>query len=395
MKRLGSLVFVRHGESVWNVTDKINGRQTRFTGWADIPLSSTGESQARACGVCMANLNLSFDKVYTSLLKRSRKTFEIISKEIPVSSLPDEIVSSWRLNERHYGALVGLSELEAEPIFGHDQVLEWRRSWSSRPPPMNISSFIEKHSFNTIDDSSINWPWQNMLWTKAMTITTPVSEDGIIGNELHSIDEHPYPAIPNTESLEDTARRVLPLWIEEIFPRIVRGETILVVGHSNTIRSMIKHLDGISDDRIRDVTIPSAIPLVYNFFKDLQTKEIRTIGKSSASGMKGRYIVNKDLLELSLAASQNLEMCDYLDHDNGEEFKKYLAKALQKVENKSSKGLNTLNFASNSLTEVIGGGGGGGHAQSSSETIMESGWMTFENVPYNPNIDWELERRNE
>lgn len=363
MKRLGTLVFVRHGESVWNVTDKSLKRETRFTGWADIPLSAVGKAQAKASGKCMSKLNLSFDKVFTSLLRRSRHTFEILSKEIPPYRLPDEVVATWRLNERHYGALVGLSKSEAEPMFGREKVMGWRRSWDLRPPPMNEEQF-HLNSFNTIDDKDVDWEWQKKIWTSAITLKSKIDDNGNKGVDTMTIDESPYPPIPLAESLEDTARRVLPLWKEDIFPCILNGKTILVVGHSNTIRSMVKHLDNLSHQNVKDVTIPSAIPLVYTFFQNLETNEIKTVGKASPQGMRGRFIVNKELLELSLSASQNLEMSENLD--DGEDFKKLISETLNKMENKVGYG------NSSSLAEMIDN-----RNENNEKYIMKSGWMTF------------------
>ena len=130
MRHLGRLFIVRHGESVWNITDKSLKRETRFTGWADIPLSEIGEKQATASGHCLASLKIPIDAVFTSLLQRARLTYQLIEKNIPlIDKLNIPIIATWRLNERHYGALVGLSKQEAEDKMGKEKVMGWRRSW--------------------------------------------------------------------------------------------------------------------------------------------------------------------------------------------------------------------------------------------------------------------------
>ena len=137
MKKLGKLVFVRHGESIWNKTDPERGLTTRFTGWADIPLTDLGKLQAFAAGRCLLKLNFPFNAVYTSLLTRARETFDKIASQYYADGIKDiQVVASWRLNERHYGSLIGLSKVEAEEKLGREKVLGWRRSWDLRPPPM-------------------------------------------------------------------------------------------------------------------------------------------------------------------------------------------------------------------------------------------------------------------
>jgi 2,3-bisphosphoglycerate-dependent phosphoglycerate mutase len=136
MSKIGRVIFIRHGESIWNVTDPSRGLITKFTGWADVPLTLRGESQAQAAGRCLAAFNIQVDAAYTSLLRRSKDTFELISTTGPTSLRHIPIINSWRMNERHYGALVGLSKSEAETMFDYESVMGWRRSWELRPPPM-------------------------------------------------------------------------------------------------------------------------------------------------------------------------------------------------------------------------------------------------------------------
>jgi len=328
-------------------------------------MKQTGELQARASGRCLSNLNLRIDAVYTSMLQRSRWTYRYLAEEMPSlyknreSPLP--LVASWRLNERHYGALVGLSKSEAETRMGRIEVMGWRRSWNLRPPPM------EKHPYNyskSTDPSETKpmFDWQSEIWSKALRIESQHNLDGTYGKEILMIEQDAV--IPRSESLEDTANRVLPLWKKDIFPRIYAGENVLVVGHSNTIRSIVKHLDNLSEDGVREVVIPSAIPLIYSFALDAESSSVHSIGKASSLGMKGRFIVTKELLELSLSASQNLEMSENLDE--GDEFKNLLSEALSKVTTHSSTASNSLG----SLQDAEGS------SRPSSGSLMDSGWMT-------------------
>lgn len=272
------------------------------------------------------------------------------------------MVASWRLNERHYGALVGLSKSEAETRMGRTEVMGWRRSWNLRPPPMEK----HPHNYSKSADPSETKPMfdsQSEIWSKAMRIESHHNSDGTFGKETTLIEHDAV--IPRSESLEDTANRVLPLWKEDIFPRIFAGENVLVVGHSNTIRSIVKHLDDLSEDGVREVVIPSATPLIYSFALDSDSSSVHSIGKASSLGMKGRFIVTKELLELSLAASQNLEMSENLDE--GDEFKNLLSEALSKVTTHSLTDRSSLG----SLQDAEEGSS----RPSSPSSLMESGWM--------------------
>lgn len=188
------------------------------------------------------------------------------------------VVNSWRLNERHYGALIGLSKAEAYDKMG-PKVIEVRRSWDQRPPPMVKHPFY--HAFNAKDSSKPHFDWQSDIWTKAMTI-----EDDEAGKRQIKVDK--LADIPTAESLQDCALRVLPLWKQHILPRLVLGETVLIVAHSNTIRSMVKHIDNLDPVNVRHVTIPSAVPLLYSFAQDTVSGEIRPLGKPSSRGVRGR-----------------------------------------------------------------------------------------------------------
>lgn len=424
----GKLVFVRHGESLWNITNTGEGRVTRFTGWANIPMSDVGKQQAMASGRCLNKLGIEFDSVYTSVLERSVDTFELLAKEM-VGQTPVPVTHHWRLNERHYGALVGLSKADAETTLGKEKVMHWRRSWDGRPPPMNKHPFY--HSFiNPEQDGhppTFLFDWQSEIWSKALIMkrfpllnksndahvapddsgSNPYAEKGgeniYDGHHVHILDGltdsrteyETFAEIPKSESLADTADRVLPLWSQEILPRIVRGQNVLVVGHSNTIRGMVKHMDQISIDNIQKVTIPSAIPLVYQF--DLKEKmatggaaaegerdvELVPAGeKSSEIGLTGRFVVTKELLELTIAARQQFELSENLDEDDGLQFAGQVQGALKKVRKVSQ------SRTSGKITRKAGGKEGrkarliAEAAQKKDEeeemaVEMDEGWMTF------------------
>jgi 2,3-bisphosphoglycerate-dependent phosphoglycerate mutase len=274
-----------------------------------------------ASGRCLHQFKLhTFDAVYTSLLDRSTKTYDLIADELlrqkgndaPENTFKDpEIVQSWRLNERHYGALVGLSKEDAERLMGKEAVMEWRRSWDKRPPPMTKHPFYysipaEAGNFKPMFD------WQSEIWNKALTVIKTRGQPPVKTVERSAV-------IPLSESLKDCAGRVLPLWEKSIVPRLLAGENVLVVAHSNTIRGMVKHIDSetLSDENLRAVTIPSAIPLIYSFEAIVDEKgapNVKPIGKLSPLGVRGRFVVNKEVLMLSLQASQNKEMSENLDH---------------------------------------------------------------------------------
>lgn len=281
-KKLGRVIFVRHGESIWNVTDPRRGLVTRFTGWADIPLTDKGILQARAVGTCLDAFGIKPNAIYTSLLKRAVQTFEAIRSASTENLLKDStVIRSWRMNERHYGALMGLSKEQAQKKWG-PIVMEWRRSWSAIPPKCNREDLRE---------------FKQVVWAQPITIISEPGKQNIVATEKGV-------EVPESESLEDCFNRVLPLWNNGIGPRILKGETVLVVGHANSIRAMIKYIEGdsVSLENIRDIHIPSAIPLVYNFQSTLcpltSGVNIVPLGHPSPLGMRGKYIVSKEILSL-------------------------------------------------------------------------------------------------
>jgi 2,3-bisphosphoglycerate-dependent phosphoglycerate mutase len=221
------LVLLRHGESTWN-------QENRFTGWVDVDLTAKGIAEARQAGQLLKTHGLDFDITYTSVLKRAVRTLWLTLDEMDRMWLPT--VHSWRLNERHYGALQGLNKAETAAQYGDAQVHIWRRSYDIQPPPMDVS---HRHE---------------------------LAADPRYGR-VNAAD------LPLAECLKDTVHRVLPLWEESLAPAIRAGKRVLAVSHGNSMRAIIKHLDGISDADIVGLNIPNGVPLVYEL--DATLKPIR------------------------------------------------------------------------------------------------------------------------
>ena len=218
------LVLQRHGESVWN-------KENRFTGWTNIDLTNKGEEEARKAGQMLKKEGYVFDVAFTSVLKRAIRTLEITLKEIGLEKIP--VHKSWRLNERHYGALQGLNKSEMAAKFGEEQVHIWRRSYDIRPPAL------------TKDDS--RYPGNDPLFK--------------------GLDEKD---LPLTECLKDTVRRVMPYWNETIIPVLKNGKRAIISAHGNSLRALVKHLDNVADEVIPTLNIPTGIPLVYELDKNLK-----------------------------------------------------------------------------------------------------------------------------
>ena len=211
------LVLVRHGESAWN-------RENRFTGWTDVDLSEKGREEAREGGQVLKCEGYTFDVAYTSVLKRAIRTLWMVLDEMDLMWIP--VHRSWRLNERHYGALQGLNKAETAAKFGEEQVKIWRRSYDLPPPPL------------TPDDS--RYPGSDPRY---QTLTKE--------------------ELPLTECLKDTVARFLPLWHETIAPSIQSGRRVLIAAHGNSLRALVKYLDNISEKDIVELNIPTGMPLVY------------------------------------------------------------------------------------------------------------------------------------
>ena len=223
---MARLVLLRHGQSLWN-------REGRFTGWLDIDLSEKGRAEAKEAGRLMHNSSFVFDRAYTSVLKRAIRTLWIVLDEMDLMWIP--ALACWRLNERFYGDLQGNSKEKMEEKYGIKQVQRWRRGFRDRPPALP-------------DDDERN-PLHDLQY-KDLEISQ----------------------IPKTESLEDVQNRLLPFWQGQIAYELQQGKNVLVVSHGNTIRSQVKYLEGISDQDIEKVEIPTGVPLVYELDDHLQPK---------------------------------------------------------------------------------------------------------------------------
>ena len=231
------LVLLRHGQSQWTL-------ENRFTGWVDVPLSAQGEQEAKTAGRLLREEGLQFDVAYTSLLKRAIKTLWIALEELDLMWIP--VHRDWRVNERMYGALQGLNKAETAARHGEEQVLVWRRSYDVPPPPM------------AADDAG--WPGKDPRYA------------GLKPSEL-----------PASESLKDTVNRFLPYFESEIAPSIRRGQRVLIAAHGNSLRALIKHLDGVSDTDIVGLNIPTGVPLVYDLDDQLRpTAPGRYLGDAEA-----------------------------------------------------------------------------------------------------------------
>ena len=223
------LVLLRHGESGWN-------RENRFTGWTDVDLSAQGVEEARAAGRLLKAGGWSFDLAFTSVLKRAIRTLHLALEELEELWIPER--KDWRLNERHYGALQGLNKAETAAKFGEAQVLAWRRSYDTPPPALEAS------------------------------------------DERYEARDPRYRgvAVPTTECLKDTVARVIPYWESAIAPEVRSGRRVLVAAHGNSLRALIKHLDGVSDADIVGLNVPTGVPLVYELDAALRPLGHRYLG---------------------------------------------------------------------------------------------------------------------
>mgnify|MGYP001042384915 CR=1 FL=1 len=218
------LVLIRHGQSEWN-------EENRFTGWTDVDLSPAGVKEAQDAAKLLAQKGYTFDVAYTSVLKRAIRTLWIILDELDLMWIP--VHPSWRLNERHYGALQGLDKAETAARHSDEQVHIWRRSYDVPPPPL------------TADDP--RYPGKDPRYAD------------LLPEEL-----------PLTECLKDTVERMLPYWHETIAPQVRTGKRVIIAAHGNSLRALVKYLDKISDEEILALNIPTGIPLVYELDENLQ-----------------------------------------------------------------------------------------------------------------------------
>ncbi|HWM29252.1 MAG TPA: 2,3-diphosphoglycerate-dependent phosphoglycerate mutase [Woeseiaceae bacterium] len=241
----GKLGLCRHGQSDWNL-------RNLFTGWTDVDLTELGRQEAIDAGRTLRELGYQFDIAFTSVLKRAIRTLWLMQDELDVMWIP--VVRDWRLNERHYGALQGLNKAETAAKYGDEQVLVWRRSYSTAPPPLEVT------------------------------------------DERHPSHDKRYAGVadlPSTESLATTLDRVRPCWNELIAPQLMAGKNVLVAAHGNSLRALVKMLDGVSDDDIVGFNIPTGIPLAYELDDGLKPLSREFLGdpetvKAAAAAVAGQ-----------------------------------------------------------------------------------------------------------
>jgi 2,3-bisphosphoglycerate-dependent phosphoglycerate mutase len=241
------LVCLRHGESQWN-------KENRFTGWVDVDITEKGLEEAKYAAELLKNDGFEFDVAYTSVLKRAIRTLWTVMDGMDMMWLP--VIRNWRLNERHYGALQGLNKADTAAKYGDEQVLIWRRSYSTRPPLLT-----EEHEM---------YP----------------GKDRRYGN-MQKQD------IPLGECLEDTVERFVPYWENEIVPEIKSGKKVLIAAHGNSLRALVKHVDGMSEDDILKFNIPTGIPMVYEFDDDMKPLKRYFLGDQEELKKKMDAVANQ------------------------------------------------------------------------------------------------------
>ncbi len=240
------LVLIRHGQSQWNLDN-------RFSGWADIDLTPQGVAEATEAGALLKAAGHAFDVAHTSVLRRAVRTLWGVQEALEQMWLP--VLTDWRLNERHYGALTGLNKAEVAAKYGDAQVKIWRRSYDIPPPPLprEANESVHDPRYASLDPAEI----------------------------------------PDTECLKDTVARVLPYWHEVLAPAIRSGQRVLVVAHGNSLRALVKYLDGISDEAIVEMNIPNGVPLVYEFDEQLKPLRRDYLGDAAEIAAKMAAVANQ------------------------------------------------------------------------------------------------------
>jgi 2,3-bisphosphoglycerate-dependent phosphoglycerate mutase len=241
------LVLLRHGESIWN-------RENRFSGWTDVPLSEAGEREAKEGGRLLREEGFAFDVAFTSVLKRAIKTLWLVLEEMDRMWIP--VHHTWRLNERHYGALQGLNKAETAAKFGDAQVKIWRRAYDTPPPPL--------------EDGDPRLETDNPRYA------------GLAPGEF-----------PKTECLKDTVGRFLPYWHETISPTLRSGKRVIIAAHGNSLRALVKYLDEVSDQEIVELNIPTGIPLVYELDEELRPLRHYYLGDQAAVEAAMQAVANQ------------------------------------------------------------------------------------------------------
>jgi 2,3-bisphosphoglycerate-dependent phosphoglycerate mutase len=246
-KPMIKLVLLRHGESIWN-------KENLFTGWTDVDLSDQGKVEARHAGELLKAEGYTFDVAFTSVLKRAIRTLWIALDKLDLMWIPVE--HSWRLNERHYGALQGLNKAQTAAKYGDDQVLVWRRSYDEPPP--------------ALEKSDPRYPGADPRYR------------GLSSSDL-----------PLTECLKDTVARFLPYWHDTIVPAIRAGKKVIITAHGNSLRALVKHLDGVSDHDIVGLNIPTGVPLVYELDPELKPIRHYYLGDPEAVAKAAAAVANQ------------------------------------------------------------------------------------------------------
>lgn len=241
------LVLLRHGQSQWNLDN-------RFTGWTDVDLTPQGQQEAHEAGRLLREEGYRFDMAFTSVLKRAIRTLWLVLDDMDLMWIP--VIRSWRLNERHYGALQGLNKAETAEKHGTDQVLVWRRSYSI-PPPL-------------LEEGDDRLPDKDPRYA------------GLTKKDL-----------PRTEALNDTVNRFLPYWFESIVPVLQQKKKVLICAHGNSLRALVKHLDDISEEKIVDLNIPTGIPLVYELDDALKPITHYYLGDPEAAKKAAEQVANQ------------------------------------------------------------------------------------------------------
>jgi 2,3-bisphosphoglycerate-dependent phosphoglycerate mutase len=231
-----TFVVLRHGQSTWNL-------ENRFTGWTDVPLTEQGVAEAKSAGHLMAEAGLAFDLVHTSLQKRAIHTAQLALEAMDRDWI--EVHRTWRLNERHYGALQGLDKKETAERHGPDQVFSWRRGYDTPPPPLELDD--ERHPRHDPRYASL-------------------------APDL----------LPATECLKDVVERMMPYWYDDVVPALRAGRSLLIAAHGNSLRALVKHLEGISDEEIPGLNIPTGVPRRYVLSEDLQVESAEYLGDADA-----------------------------------------------------------------------------------------------------------------
>jgi 2,3-bisphosphoglycerate-dependent phosphoglycerate mutase len=243
----GRLVLLRHGQSDWN-------QKNLFTGWTDVDLTAQGREEARQAGRTLAEAGVRFDIAFTSVLTRAVRTLWIVLDEMKLMWVPVE--NSWRLNERHYGSLQGLDKAQTTAKHGEAQVKIWRRSYDIPPPPLDESD--ERH------------PRQDPRYASL-----------------------PPTVLPGTESLKTTLARVQPYWEDRIAPELLRGRNVLVAAHGNSLRALVKMLEGVSDEEITELNIPTGIPRLYELDADLKPTRAEYLGDAASIAAAAEAVANQ------------------------------------------------------------------------------------------------------